>query len=80
MNISVPDELFASPAPAPERVMLEIAVVLVCNYWVTPSAAAGVAGRTECELLQLLTDRRITTRYNADEVRNAVEEMRRSFW
>jgi predicted HTH domain antitoxin len=80
MNIVVPDNAFCSPPPAREAVMTEVAITLMRLYWISPANAAGMIGMEERELLQLLTDRRIVTRYNADEVHRAMEEMRKTLW
>jgi predicted HTH domain antitoxin len=80
MNIVVPDDIMDETRLTKEELVLEIGVMLLRGYWISPASAARLTGMQEAEILQVLTNRRISTRYNADDVQRAIDEMRKTFW
>lgn len=77
MQVVIPDEVMASAGLTAEDLVVEISLVLLIQGRLGLRDAAQLGRKSEHEILQILTDRRIATRHNQAEVEAAIQAMRK---
>ena len=78
--IVIPDDIVQTSQLTEEYILFEIAVLLLERRRITLVEATRLVKMEQAELLQLLTERLIRTPFNANDVQERIEDLRKQGW
>jgi predicted HTH domain antitoxin len=80
MIIVIPDDIAQTAGITEEGILLEVSISLLKQRKILLTDAACLARMEQAEFLQLLTERLISTPYNAYAVQESIDQMRKQGW